>query len=518
MEKEKRSQIFECTEYFRARPAFSRGLKLVKEKWRSYGRSAGTVKLADPSEKEREAWGGFLGKHFHGETLSFTLPQLERALKESRFSEVALEDLLEAYFRETLISRQAEREKKEEEKERKRLRIREKYLREFGAGSLPFRWMESLPETVLDSLLAEGMELDQVCRALSFLEQQSDGDFVRLAVLGMECAGNPHAFDRGTKAGNLLCRGLMFRASAMSEKAPLKLSCLTDSVKERAEGGTLSPERTAEGFPSPERPAEDFLSPERPAEDFLSSERTAEGFLSPERTVEHFLSAKRAGEEHPSLEMEDGIPQLNAERIWELYDANGILADEISSFTVLYGIRLFAGDEERTAAKACYEQKEPFLASLANLSCVTAARPESSKVFVVENQMVFSELCQRCPSASLICTSGQMKTASLKVLDLLCRENCEIFYSSDMDPEGLGMADRLLTRSRGRIRLWHMAPEDYEVSVSGVEISPARLKKLDHLGSTELAEAAELLRRRKLAGYQEALLDAMERDMKEECI
>lgn len=207
-------------------------------------------------------------------------------------------------------------------------------------------------------------------------------------------------------------------------------------------------------------------------------------------------------------------PRLSAEDALERYVRAGIRPDDLSSFTTIYRILL----EDENGVIPVYEEmakrQEPMLVSLLNLRSVTKAIPAEKKVYVLENQMVFSQLCESCPKASLLCTSGQPRTASLMLLDLLCREETEIWYSGDLDPEGIGIADRLIVRSRGRIRPWHMGAEDYVKSMSDVEISKTRMTELDQIRTQELFEAAGILREKGRAGYQEKLLREMEEEIK----
>lgn len=87
----------------------------------------------------------------------------------------------------------------------------------------------------------------------------------------------------------------------------------------------------------------------------------------------------------------------------------------------------------------------------------------------------------------MICTSGQMKTASLLVIDMLAKANVEMYYSSDLDPEGIRMADRLCQRHPDCIRPWRMTPQ--------------------------LQAASSCLKKDQLAGYQEKLIPLMLEDI-----
>ena len=86
----------ECAAYFQSRPAYLRAFRLLREKWKRYGRTAGWVKISKASSAEKEALGGFLNRDFSGDTVSFTVEQFEKALRETRFHTVSLPELLEA--------------------------------------------------------------------------------------------------------------------------------------------------------------------------------------------------------------------------------------------------------------------------------------------------------------------------------------------------------------------------------------------------------------------------------------
>ncbi len=198
---------------------------------------------------------------------------------------------------------------------------------------------------------------------------------------------------------------------------------------------------------------------------------------------------------------------LSAEDILELYILHSIRPDDISSFTVLHGIRLYNGEESHPAYDSFIEKHEFYLTSLSNLSSITRAVPINKDVFVVENQMVFSQLCDACPNASIICTSGQIKTASLLVIDLLCKEDCNLYYNGDFDGEGLTIANRIIKRNSEKIHLWRISVEDYRKSVSSVELGEDRLKKLERIDNPELLETVKLISENKKAGYQEMLIN-----------
>lgn len=207
----------------------------------------------------------------------------------------------------------------------------------------------------------------------------------------------------------------------------------------------------------------------------------------------------------------------SSEMIRAVYGRFGIEPDSISGASAAVGIRLYLADRtEHRGFKYFADSGEICLISAANLSRIEYADSDKKTVYAVENQMVFSELaaaaCEH--GLSLICTSGQMKYAGIRLIDMLVMSGCEIFYAGDFDPEGLQIADKLLCRySSEKVHSWRMTPEDYASIAKGDIISESRLKKLDSIVSDELKETARLLADTKRAGYQELLIAQMSEDM-----
>ncbi len=206
----------------------------------------------------------------------------------------------------------------------------------------------------------------------------------------------------------------------------------------------------------------------------------------------------------------------NAEEILELYYLSGIQPDDISSHTVLYGISLYTEKGPHMAYEVFIKEEEPYHVSLSNLNKIVKADCKSKAVFIVENQMVFSYLCERIAGlpVAMMCTSGQMRTASLLLIDLLCESGCKIYYSGDIDPEGLGIADRVISRHPEHILPWRMTKDDYELSVSNEVLDGVRISKLNRVKDKRLQDVVNALRKEKKAGYQELLIESLVGDIK----
>lgn len=207
----------------------------------------------------------------------------------------------------------------------------------------------------------------------------------------------------------------------------------------------------------------------------------------------------------------------NAENIKGIYSEFGIEPDDISGATAAVGIRLYKLDgSEHPAFKAFADSGESCLISSSNLSSIVTADTDGKIIYIVENQMVFSALCNTAfeHGVGLICTSGQMKLSGINLIAMLVKSNCEIQYAGDFDPEGLQIADRLLKRYNSpKVHTWRMTVEDYDSIEKGDVLPPIRIKKLDSISSEELRPIEQKIREEKRAGYQELLIPQMRLDM-----
>ncbi len=199
------------------------------------------------------------------------------------------------------------------------------------------------------------------------------------------------------------------------------------------------------------------------------------------------------------------------EEILSLYYLAGILPDDISSFTTCYGIHFYEESGEHEAYRYFIEKGEKYVVTLSNFGRLVSADSARKKVFIIENQMVFSQICEEMHGReyALLCTSGQPKTASLLLIDLLVQSGCTLYYCGDMDPEGVEIADRIVARNPGQILPWRMTETEYYSSMAEEKLSEARLKKLEKIQNVQLQRLAQVIKKEKRAGYQEHIIDRM---------
>ncbi|AFA46995.1 hypothetical protein Awo_c01860 [Acetobacterium woodii DSM 1030] len=206
----------------------------------------------------------------------------------------------------------------------------------------------------------------------------------------------------------------------------------------------------------------------------------------------------------------------NAEAQMEVLYQAGLIYDEVSNYTIGRGIKATAKDRSHPGWAGFAETGEPLHISLWNISLIDGVNCVKNRVFVFENPTVFSEIAGLLEDqpGSLICSAGNVKVATLLLLDKIVLGGGEIYYGGDFDPEGLIIADKLKKRYREKLILWHFTPEDYQKILSKKKISEARLKKMAKVVSPELKIMAEIIKKTGYSAYQELMVDVYLKDIK----
>ena len=204
-----------------------------------------------------------------------------------------------------------------------------------------------------------------------------------------------------------------------------------------------------------------------------------------------------------------------AEERDEVYFESGILCDSISSNVTQVGLVLQEQQIEHPAFMEFRQRKECCTLSLTNLNNISSAASPSGKAYLIENQMLFSQLCDQAKDfhSPLICTSGQLQVAVLRLLDMLVASGTTLYYAGDFDGGGISIAARLLARYPANLQLWHMTTDDYELCKSDVSISENSRNLLKSADDTILEPIANLVQETGYAGYQELLLDRLLSDL-----
>ena len=196
------------------------------------------------------------------------------------------------------------------------------------------------------------------------------------------------------------------------------------------------------------------------------------------------------------------------------YLAAGIMLDDISSYAMLYNVcGMRKGGRVHKGAEGFALEQDILQLPLAVIADWEEIRCPDGEIYVVENPSVFAMLCEQEKSSAngagkaFMCMNGQPRLAGLMVLDLLAKSDTRVYYSGDLDPEGLMIAQKLAKYYKGEFHFRHMDAADYEECRSEEKISAKRLKMLEKITDERLKPAAEQIRKYGTAGYQENIAD-----------
>lgn len=181
----------------------------------------------------------------------------------------------------------------------------------------------------------------------------------------------------------------------------------------------------------------------------------------------------------------------------------GILIDDISNYALLYNVHAIKknGELHRGMDGFCQEKNMvqvplTVLSEWERIECV------DHEIFIVENPSVFALICGE---KSCMCMNGQPRLAGLLVLELLAKSGTKVYYSGDLDPEGILIAQKLSQYYRGTFCYWHMTPFDYEQCRSKEIISEKRKKMLQKITDERLLPVVDAVTKYGMAGYQESI-------------
>lgn len=195
--------------------------------------------------------------------------------------------------------------------------------------------------------------------------------------------------------------------------------------------------------------------------------------------------------------LREGTMPKTTEELNELLGQYGLMRDDLWSFVTCQGILSSNEKGVHPVWKAAIEAGTVLNVPIKELIKVDKVWPVTGdKVWIVENSSVCSTLMDQVPCVPIICTHGQFRTASWLLVDLLVKSGCFLYYSGDIDPEGLIIAERLKKRYPEQVFFWRMDKASYEDSMSNEDIS-ARLAKLDTITSRELEEVVGVMKERK---------------------
>jgi uncharacterized protein (TIGR02679 family) len=203
--------------YFRSNKGFCRMLDRMKSKYKSLGTVGGTIELRDLQPEEREALTGFLRKDYmRKKSAVIKMEHVQKALENTRFRGLLLEDILKGYFGEKLLSNKETRERYLKEREKFFNHIISSYQGTIAGEWLEYTWrtkdnayqiFSQRYDTDKERLMED---IHSVCRGLLHLPVLT-GKRLRLPVFVSNITANPHAFDENTSCGQILLHALAYQ-------------------------------------------------------------------------------------------------------------------------------------------------------------------------------------------------------------------------------------------------------------------------------------------------------------------
>lgn len=205
------------------------------------------------------------------------------------------------------------------------------------------------------------------------------------------------------------------------------------------------------------------------------------------------------------------FPKTNLEQNEILYRA-GLYQDGISNYCSVARLQAFNENNQPHLGWAgfydSYEALNVNMDNLLHIHFITCC----DRVYIVENPSVFQALLkkikkEKIEKIGLVCTNGQLNNSAYLLLDILVNSNVEIYYSGDMDPEGLLIADKIKQRYPS-IKLWCYDVRQYEISKSKEQATDQRMHMLDALKDEALIRIGKCISENKnRVGYQENMIE-----------
>ena len=217
-----------------------------------------------------------------------------------------------------------------------------------------------------------------------------------------------------------------------------------------------------------------------------------------------------------NIEVDEDLTET--EKAQEIFYQSKIEVNTISNYLTAYGIKLFTKAGEIKAYSEFIKNNLLYNIPLEHLKDVIKVQAKSKNIFIVENEMVFVRLYEYFrgkKDVALICTSGQLRLASLVLIDLLLKEDYQIYYSGDIDPEGIGILNRVIQKSGNKVIPWRVNLETYlKYEKNENPISETSLKKLTSIKDTRFKDLILAMEDIKKACYQESFIKELINDIK----
>lgn len=446
--KEHEKLMRECVAFFKQTPVWKRVFQGFRSKYESYGRFSGKVVVNHLSPEDIEELEGFFGQNYHGKkSATISAEKFTKALSQSKFKEVTPEELLTTFFGEALMGKAEARLLKEQ----KQQAIEQEFLEYFR--KTPASDMLEAFEVLIKSSTKSNIAQSDITQNNKVQSNKAQSN-----------KAHNYITDSQTEALEGWKR-LLWLCAKIYNALPYRIG-EKQYLAVFAARLTGNPHAFDHG--------------------------TTEGNLL-YQVIQMDLKLREILVEASKL-----FPAYQRQKSFLL---SGILIDDISNYALLSNVHAIKKDGSRHKGMEGFcEEKNMVQVPLNVIAEWESIVCQDNEIYIVENPSVFAMLCGKI---SCMCMNGQPRLAGLMVLELLAKSGTKVYYSGDLDPEGLLIAQKLCQFYDGEFVYWHMTKEDYEVCKSNESLSEKRIKMLDKITDEELLAVAGEIRTYKKAGYQE---------------
>jgi uncharacterized protein (TIGR02679 family) len=183
-------------------------------------------------------------------------------------------------------------------------------------------------------------------------------------------------------------------------------------------------------------------------------------------------------------------PSSPAEQRRALWDAAGVLVDELSSTVLALNLPAAPANRLHTLTAPAADVGEPVVLTLRQLGR-QQPRFRPAEVYVCENPTVLAAAADRlgptCPP--LVCVNGQPSTAAMRLLVALAADGAPLHYHGDFDWGGIRIAN--LLRSRVHWQPWRYDVSAYLAAVSAGASGSLNGRPVEAAWDAELAETMQ---------------------------
>lgn len=201
----------------------------------------------------------------------------------------------------------------------------------------------------------------------------------------------------------------------------------------------------------------------------------------------------------------------SAEKKREILSQAGLEGDDVSSTVIVAGLCTLPSDPRAGIFSASRSTHTPILLPLRFFDRPTLWT-SMPIVYVMENPTVFSAILDATGNdflPPLVCTSGQLSVAALKLLDELTVAGNTLYYSGDFDPDGLQIGIRLQERYGNAFHPWFFDCEAYHAAPAGLALTFEQQQTIRNLTVSWDKTLSTVILERGSVVYQESLVDKM---------